>query len=124
LFGIYSTADTITCDSGGSSIANFIDLSGMEHMRGAPHHPKTQGKIERWHHALKNRILLENYFLPGDLKGQIGRFVDYYKLFQMRHQAKGREAPQADVGLPVAHEHEEVAKTTNAPSRRYALPTR
>jgi putative transposase len=43
----------------------------MEHVRGAPHHPQTQGKIERWHQTLKNRILLENYFLPGDLK-QIG----------------------------------------------------
>jgi len=28
----------------------------------------TQGKIERWHQTLKNRILLENYYLPGDPK--------------------------------------------------------
>jgi len=27
---------------------------------GAPYHPMTQGKIERWHQTLKNRILLEN----------------------------------------------------------------
>jgi hypothetical protein len=33
----------------------------------------TQGKIERWHQTLKNRILLENYFLPGDLEAQIDR---------------------------------------------------
>src|ERR1700719_81679 len=26
-----------------------------------------QGKIERWHQTLKNRILLENYYLPGDI---------------------------------------------------------
>jgi hypothetical protein len=31
-------------------------------------HPDAQGKIERWHQTLKNRILLENYFLPGDLE--------------------------------------------------------
>ena len=24
-----------------------------------------QGKIERWHQTVKNRILLENYYLPG-----------------------------------------------------------
>ena len=30
----------------------------------------TQGKIERWHQTLKNRILLENYYLPGDLQAQ------------------------------------------------------
>jgi putative transposase len=35
----------------------------MKHSRGAPYHPQTQGKIERWHQTLKNRILLENYFL-------------------------------------------------------------
>ena len=38
----------------------------------------TQGKIERWHQTLKNRILLENYFLPGDLEAQIAAFVDDY----------------------------------------------
>jgi transposase InsO family protein len=38
----------------------------------------TQGKMERWHQTLKNRILLENYFLPGDLEAQIAAFVDNY----------------------------------------------
>ncbi len=37
-----------------------------------------QVKIERWHQTLKNRILLENYYLPGDLEAQIGRFIEYY----------------------------------------------
>ena len=37
-----------------------------------PYHPQTQGKIERWHHdSLKNRILLEHYYLPGDLERQV-----------------------------------------------------
>lgn len=26
----------------------------------------TQGKIERWHQTLKNRILLEHYYVPGE----------------------------------------------------------
>jgi Integrase core domain len=38
----------------------------------------TQGKIERWHQTLKNRILSENYFLPGDLEAQIKAFVADY----------------------------------------------
>ncbi len=50
----------------------------MNHVRGAPYHPQTQGKIERWHQTLKNRILLENYYLPGDLERQIAAFVDHY----------------------------------------------
>jgi transposase InsO family protein len=28
--------------------------------------------------TLKNRILLENYYLPGDLEPQIAHFVDHY----------------------------------------------
>jgi len=34
--------------------------------------------VERWHQTLKNRILLENYFLQGDLEAQIEAFVDHY----------------------------------------------
>ena len=37
--------------------------------------PNDQGKIERWHQTLKNRILLENYYMPGDLKAEIEAFV-------------------------------------------------
>ncbi len=43
-----------------------------------PATPRPQGKIERWHQTLKNRILLENYFLPGDLERQVAAFVDHY----------------------------------------------
>jgi putative transposase len=50
----------------------------IKHLRGAPYHSMTQGKIERWHQTLKNRILLEHYFLPGDLEAQIADFVADY----------------------------------------------
>src|ERR1700704_5818805 len=59
-------------------LAEYIEAQRMSHVRGAPFHPQTQGKIERWHQTLKNRILLENYYLPGDLEAHIGRFVDHY----------------------------------------------
>ena len=49
----------------------------MAHVRGAPCHPQTHGKIERWHQTLENRILLEDYCLRGDLEAQIARFVEY-----------------------------------------------
>ena len=38
----------------------------------------TQGKIERYHRSMKNRILLENYYLPGQLEQSIEEFVEYY----------------------------------------------
>ena len=50
----------------------------MPHTRCAPYNLQTQGKIERWHQTLKNRMLLENYFLPGDLKTHIVAFVGHY----------------------------------------------
>jgi transposase InsO family protein len=69
-------------DNGASYISGdlavWLDDNGMDYVRGAPYHPQTQGKIERWHQTLKNRILLENYFLPGDLKAKIEAFVDHY----------------------------------------------
>src|SRR5271167_2554179 len=43
-----------------SDLANWLDKQNIEHVRGAPYHPQTQGKIERWHQTLKNRILLES----------------------------------------------------------------
>ena len=59
-------------------LADWLEDQKMEHVRGAPYHPQTQGKIERWHQTLKNRILLENYYLPGDLRHQIDAFVEHY----------------------------------------------
>jgi putative transposase len=61
-----------------SDLAEWLDKRNMGHVRGAPCHPQTQGKIERWHQTLKNRILLENYYLPGELEARIDTFVDHY----------------------------------------------
>ncbi len=56
----------------------------MDHVRGAPHHPQTPGKIERWHQTMKNRVLLESDVLPGDLERKIGAFVDHSTTALMR----------------------------------------
>ncbi len=86
-------------DNGASYIsgdlAEWLDDKGMSHVRGAPYHPQTQGKIERWHQTLKNRILLENYFFPADLKAQIEAFIDYYN-HQRYHESLDNLTP-ADV---------------------------
>ena len=76
-------------------LAEWLQDKGMKHSRGAPYHPQTQGKIERWHQTLKNRVLLENYFLPGDLKYQIEAFVDHYN-HQRYHESLNNVTP-ADV---------------------------
>ena len=86
-------------DNGSSYIlgdlAEWLADRRMHHVRGAPHHPMTQGKIERWHQTLKNRILLENYFLPGDLEAQVEAFVEHYN-HRRYHESLGNLTP-ADV---------------------------
>jgi len=78
-----------------ADLAKWLDEQGMDHVRGAPHHPQTQGKIERWHQTLKNRILLENYYLPGDLEAHIGRFVEHYN--HRRYHESLKNLTPADV---------------------------
>jgi len=83
-------------DNGASYIsgdlAEWLGKRGMDHVRGAPYHPQTQGKIERWHQTLKNRVLLENYYLPGDLENQIGAFVLHYNNDRY-HESLGNVTP-------------------------------
>ena len=50
----------------------------MTHTRGAPYHPQTQGKIERWRRSMKNQILLNHYYLPSELQEHLQRFISYY----------------------------------------------
>ena len=44
---------------------------------------------------MKNRVLMENYYLPGDLERQIGAFVDYYNT-ERYHESLNNVTP-ADV---------------------------
>jgi putative transposase len=97
-----------------TDLAEYLDDKGMDHVRGAPHHPQTQGKIERWHQTMKNHVLLENYFLPGDLERQIGAFVDHYNN-QRYHESLANLTP-ADVyhgrGAKILKMREEIKKQT------------
>jgi len=60
------------------ALAEYLSDLGMRHTRGAPYHPMTQGKIERYHRTMKNVVKLQNYYFPGELEYEIARFVDYY----------------------------------------------
>ena len=110
-------------DNGSSYIsgdlADWLTDNQMSHVRGAPYHPQTQGKIERWHQTLKNRILLENYFLPGDLEKQIERFVDHYN-HQRYHESLKNLTP-ADVyfgrGQSILAKRERIKRRTIAKRR-------
>ena len=105
-------------DNGASYIsvdlAEWLDGKGMQHVRGAPYHPQTQGKIERWHQTLKNRILLENYYLQSELEAAIAAFVEHYNNHRY-HESLGNLTP-ADVyfgrGPAILAEREKIKKLT------------
>ena len=59
-------------------LKEYLDRQGMEHTRGAPYHPMTQGKIERYHRSMKNVVKLQHYYFPWELEQEIGRFIEYY----------------------------------------------
>ena len=97
-----------------ADLAEWLDKRNMDHVRGAPCHPQTQGKIERWHQTLKNRILLENYYLPGDLEAKIDTFVDQYN-HRRYHESLDNLTP-ADVyfgrGQTILLERERIKRAT------------
>ena len=79
----------------GRTLAEWLEATQYGSRARRALHPQTQGKIERWHQTLKNRILLENYYLPGDLEAKIEEFVDHYN-HRRYHESLGNLTP-ADV---------------------------
>ena len=77
-----SNPPRLLSDNGSCYISNnlalYLDSVGMDHVRGAPNHPQTQGKIERYHRSMKNVIKLEYYYSPEELIYRLNEFVDYY----------------------------------------------
>jgi transposase InsO family protein len=77
-----------------SELRAWLDESGISHTRGKPYHPQTQGKIERWHRTLKDRILLENHYLPGDLERQLEDFITHYNT-RRYHESLNNLTPES-----------------------------
>jgi putative transposase len=97
-----------------NDLARWLADHRLEHIRGAPCHPQTQGKIERWHQTLKNVVLLENYYLPGDLEAQVEGFVEHYNHHRY-HESLANLTP-ADVyfgrGQTILLERERIKRQT------------
>jgi len=103
-----------------SELAQYLQNNDMSHTRGKPYHPQTQGKIERWHRSLKNQILLENYYLPGELEERIRQFVGYYN-HERYHESLSNLTP-ADVyygrGQAILDKREKIKQQTLAMRRQ------
>ena len=70
--------------------------------------------LERWHQTLKNRILLENYYLPGDLEQKIADFISHYN--HLRYHESIANLTPADVyfgrGQTILLEREKIKHLT------------
>jgi len=97
-----------------TELGEWLHAQGMDHTRGKPYHPMTQGKIERYHRSMKNQVLLENYYLPGDLEARVAAFVDYYN-HERYHESLDNLTP-ADVyfgrGQAILERRERIKRKT------------
>ena len=89
------------CDLSGA-LKPWLKRRDMEHTRGAPYHPPTQGKLERYQRWLKNVVTLEPYYSPWELEQALAEWVDYYNHARY-HESLDKVTP-ADVDAGRRHD--------------------
>jgi transposase InsO family protein len=86
-------------DNGSGYIAkaleDYLRMQSIRHLRCSPHHPQTNGKLERFHQTLKTRLNVLVYSSPEALKRAMAEFIEYYN-HRRYHEGIGNVAP-ADV---------------------------
>ena len=106
-------------------LAKYLAKHHLTHVRGAPYHPQTQGKIERYHRSMKSVVKLENFYFPWELEHTLASFVDYYNHHRY-HESLGNMTP-ADVYLGRAQEvqlrREQIKQQTLIARRQQYLPS-
>jgi putative transposase len=96
------------------ALKEYLRRYRLTHIRGAPYHPMTQGKIERYHRSMKNVVKLQTFYFPWELEQTIEDFVVYYNN-ERYHESLDNLTP-ADVYFGRAEEvrtrREQIKKTT------------
>ncbi len=104
-------------------LKSFLESKRIEHTRGTPYHPMTQGKIERYHRSMKNIVKLQNYYSPWELERELASFVEFYN-HQRYHEALDNMTP-ADVFFgrhkEVLSKREEIKRRTIQQRRLHNL---
>ena len=74
---VLETRPTLLTDNGagfaGEIMAKYLKARGVKHIFGAPYHPQTQGKVERFNRTLKEKVNLWVYGTPEDLQAAIDK---------------------------------------------------
>ncbi|MDP6395818.1 MAG: integrase core domain-containing protein [Desulfobacterales bacterium] len=80
-----------------------------------------EGKIERYHRSMKNILLLENYYSPGESTEQTDLLIEYYN--NHRYHSASNNLTPADVyygkGREILTRRERIKKNTMLQRRRY-----
>lgn len=69
-----------------------LRMLAIRHIYRAPHHPQTNGKIERFHETLRARMNLLVYTSPDELRRTMQEFINYYN-HRRYHEAIGNVTP-------------------------------
>lgn len=78
---------------GRNAFEHLLPLLGVRQKNGAPGHPQTQGKIERFHQTLKRFLAKQPTATTGtELQRQLDRFRHHYNELRP-HRARGRTTP-------------------------------
>jgi putative transposase len=89
----------LVTDNGPGYLAHGFEdclrMLALRHIRCSPHHPQTNGKLERFHQTLKARVNLLVYSSPEELRRAIAEFIEFYN-HRRYHEGIGNVAP-ADV---------------------------
>ena len=97
---------------------DYLSLVGIRHIRAAPYHPQTNGKLERYHQSIKQEVNQVPYEAPSDLEEAISGFVDYYNN-RRYHKALGNVTPD-----DVLHERREEILITRREVKAQTLAQR
>jgi len=59
-------------------LSEYLRMHGIKHIFGKPYHPQTQGKIERFHRSIKEKVCLLVYCSPGELEKALEEAIKAY----------------------------------------------
>jgi putative transposase len=92
---VIETRPTLLTDNGagfaGEIMAKYLRARGVKHIFGAPYHPQTQGKVERFNRTLKEKVNLWVYGTTEDLQAAIDKMVEAYN--ETPHEALKNVSP-------------------------------
>jgi putative transposase len=74
---------------------DYLRMLAIRHIYCSPHHPQTNGKLERFHETLKARLNLLVYTTPEALRAAMAEFIEFYN-DRRYHEGIGNVTP-ADV---------------------------